>query len=211
MVTGVQTCALPISGADYLVFEPRDTSLVPDTDRPSYSGIVPAHTFVLTVDDESPASLAGVEAGDQILAIDGKPVKRWDAVARAFSKHGTDTAATLRVQSLGKAPRDLEIKQRTRSVKTVYKSDAKYPWLGIEPYQSRRSPEAEPIRGRIGYAARASWHKTVESSKFILDALRQLLSSTEALSGLGSVLGIAHMAGVAAERGPGEFIELSPS
>lgn len=191
-----------------LVFEPRDASLVPDADRPSYSGIHAAHTFVLSVADESPAMLAGIKPGDRILRVEGKKVDRWDAVARAFARRGTEAPVSLEVQSLGEAPRKIEIKQRMRTVRTVYETDDVYPWHGIEPYQSSRSPAPEPIRGRISYAARASWHKTVESAGFTLAAIRQLFTSKDGLSGLGSIVGIAHMAGVAAERGPGEFIQL---
>ncbi len=194
--------------ASYVLYEPRDASLVPDAEHPGYSGIHPAYTFVFAVEDESPAKLAGVKAGDRVLEVDGKKVERWDAVLRAFQRRGTDAPVEMLLQSPGEQSRMVSVQQRIRTVRTVYSTDAQYAWTGLEPYQSVRIPAPEPIRGRITYAARASWHKTVDASGFMLAALRRLVTFEDGLSGLGSVVGIAHMAGVAAERGTGEFVEL---
>lgn len=196
--------------ADYVFYETRQASLVPSAKGGGESGILPALTFIRAVQPGSPAAQAGLLAGDRILSMDGKPLTRWEELAATFGRRGIEVAVELEVETPGAAARVVMLQQRNRTVETVYSTKFEYAWHGLEPYTSVRIPPAEPIRGRISYAASASWDRTIEAAGFTLLALRQLIyAPAEGLADIGSVVGIAHMASVAADRGPSEFIRLA--
>jgi regulator of sigma E protease len=196
--------------ADYVFYETRDASLVPTSKGAGESGILPAGTFIRSVESGSPAAAAGLLAGDRIVKMDGKPLTRWEELTATLNRRGIEEAVELEVQTPGAAARSVSLKQRNRTVKTVYRTEFEYAWSGLEPYTAVRIPPPEPIRGRISYAAAASWDRTIEAAGVTLAALRQLIFvPSEGLADIGSVVGIAHMASVAAERGPSEFIRLA--
>src|SRR3546814_449997 len=69
LVTGVQTCALPISEA----FD-EDTSGAYDGIGVEVQQLPDGKVKVIAPIDDTPAARAGVKAGDLIVAVDGKPL-----------------------------------------------------------------------------------------------------------------------------------------
>jgi carboxyl-terminal processing protease len=77
-------------------------------------------TVVSPIED-TPAFLAGIKAGDQIIGIDGKPTKGMtimDAVHKLRGKKGTKVTITVRREGLDK-PEDFEIIRDIIKIKSV--------------------------------------------------------------------------------------------
>jgi regulator of sigma E protease len=205
--------------AEFVFYENRDASLVPSARNESQSGILPAGTFIRAVESGSPAQQAGILPGDRVIGMmpggeaanaEMKRLTRWEELATLLARRGVDAPVDLIIQTPGEDARRVQLQQVNREIQTVYNSAYEYAWHGLEPFTSVRVPPAEPIRGRITYAAEAAWDRTIEASGFVLGALRRLIfKPSEGLADIGSVVGIAHMASVAAERGPSEFIRLA--
>ena len=191
----------------FLWFESAHAKLLPRAETKFSTGILPANTFIRSVDPSSPAASAGLRPGDQILAVDGRTISRWETLATLLDRHG-EGSIELEVRSLGEEPRTVEVSQETRTWRDVYRQEHSYLWFGANPYQSRALPPAEPIRGRFTYAARASFDETLSLLRMMWTSLRQLVTLQRGVDELSSVVGIFNVAGTAAERGPGEFLLL---
>jgi regulator of sigma E protease len=171
------------------------------------TGLLPANTFIRSVAAESPAARAGIRAGDRVLAVDDRPVTRWETVAVLLDRQGTKPLA-LRVQSPGEAPRTVKVEQEIRTHRGIYKQERSYLWFGAEPYAKRDVPPPEPIRGRFTYAVRSSVKETLSMLGFMWTSLRQMVTLERGVDELSSVVGIFNVAGTAAEQGPGQFLLL---
>jgi len=191
----------------FLWFESAHAKLLPRAETKFSTGILPANTFIRSVEPSSPAARAGLSPGDRILSVDGRSISRWETLATILDRQG-EAPVELRVRSLGEAPRIVKLTQETRSWRDVYRQDHSYLWFGANPYQSRALPPAEPIRGRFTYAARASLDETLSLLRMMWTSLRQLVTLQRSVDELSSVIGIFNIAGTAAERGPGEFLLL---
>lgn len=199
--------AKPIEGplGTYLFYESNHAQLLP---RDVETGLLPANTFVSRVQANSPAALAGLRAGDRVLAIDDNPITRWETLATALQKRQTDPI-TLTVQSLGEQPREVTLSQEKRKRKDIYKQEYEQLWFGAFPYATRHVPDPEPIRGRFTYASRAAVDQTVGMLEMMWMALRQLVTLQRGVEELSSVVGIFNYADTAWEQGPGEFLMLT--
>jgi regulator of sigma E protease len=142
-----------------------------------------------------------------VLAIDDRPVTRWETVAVLLDRAGTKPL-TLRVQSPGEAPRAVTVEQVVRTHRGIYKQERDYLWFGAEPYAKRDVPPPEPIRGRFTYAVRSSLKETLSMLGFMWTSLRQMVTLERGVEELSSVVGIFNVAGTAAEQGPGQFLLL---
>ena len=187
----------------------QDTRPRPGVDRSELSptGLLPANTFVRSVDPDSPAARAGLLPGDLVLEVDGQPVTRWESVANILDR-AQERPVELLVQSVGGEPRELRVVQDLRDRKDIYKTEFTYLYLGASPYGISRAPALEPIRGRFTYAARASWTETQYMLEMMWTALRQMITLQRGVDELSSVVGIFAFAGTAAQQGPTEFLML---
>ena len=191
----------------YLWFDSYHARLLPRHERGQTTGLLPANTFVRTVEPESPASRAGIAPGDRVLAVGDRPVTRWETVAVLIDRQG-EQPIELTVQSPGQEPRVVTVVQETRSYRGIYKQERSYLWFGAEPYHSRDIPAAEPIRGRFTYAVRSAVVETGAMLKMMWTSLRQMVTLERGVEELSSVVGIFNVAGTAAEQGPGQFLLL---
>ena len=191
----------------YLWFDSYHARLLPRHERGQTTGLLPANTFVRTVEAESPASRAGIAPGDRVLAVGDRPVTRWETVAVLIDRQG-EQPIELTVQSPGQEPRVVTVVQETRSYRGIYKQERSYLWFGAEPYRSRDIPAAEPIRGRFTYAVRSAVVETGAMLKMMWTSLRQMVTLERGVEELSSVVGIFNVAGTAAEQGPGQFLLL---
>lgn len=191
----------------YLWFDSYHARLLPRHERGQSTGLLPANTFIRTVEPGSPAATAGLAPGDRVLAVGDRPVTRWETLEALLGRQGEQPQA-LTVQSPGQAPRVVTVTQVIRSYRGIYKQEQKQLWFGAEPYRSRSTPPPEPIRGRFTYAARSAIDETGSMLTMMWTSLRQMVTGQRGVEELSSVVGIFNVAGTAAEQGPGPFLLL---
>ncbi|MBK7827743.1 RIP metalloprotease RseP [Nannocystis sp.] len=191
----------------YLWFDSYHARLLPRHERGQSTGLLPANTFVRTVEPDSPAAKAGIAPGDRVLAVADRPVTRWETVAVLLDRQGEQPLA-LTVQSPGQAPREVQVTQEIRSYRGLYKDARSYLWFGAEPYHSRMTPPPEPIRGRFTYAMRSALTTTGSMLMMMWTTLRQMVTGERGVEELSSVVGIFDVAGTAANQGWAEFLRL---
>ncbi|MBL4686372.1 MAG: site-2 protease family protein [Nannocystaceae bacterium] len=200
--------------AKYMLYESAHALLLPRKagetdveDLESATGIVPANTFIRSVEAGSPAAKAGIKAGDRFLAVDGVTFAKWEYLSEVLAKK-RDSAIELKVQSLGEPPRTLTVTQALKSYRDLYAQDRQYLWFGAQPYAKGHKPDPEPIRGRITYALGAAVDDTTAVIGMMWTTLRQMLTFQRGVEDLSSVIGLFNVAGTAADQGPGEFLIL---
>ncbi|TPV97267.1 MAG: RIP metalloprotease RseP [Myxococcales bacterium FL481] len=207
-LTYLRAQATPTQLATFLFYESHHATILPRGDETGGNvGLLAANTFIRLVEPGSPAARAGLQPGDQILSAEGKPITRWETLALVLDRRRTDPVSVT-VRSLGEEPREVTITQQLRSHRDDYRHDTEYVWFGAQPYANRYAPDPEPIRGRFTYAARAAWRHTVEMMTLTWTALRQMVTLQRGVDEISSVVGIFNFAGTAAEKGPGEFLQL---
>ncbi|MBZ5714474.1 RIP metalloprotease RseP [Nannocystis pusilla] len=201
--------AVPVRGelGTYWWYASHHARLLPRHEAGASTGLLPANTFVRTVASGSPAAKAGIRPGDRVLAVDERPVTRWETVAVMLDRQGTKPI-DMRVQSPGEAPRTVRVEQEIRTHRGIYKQERSYLFFGADPYAKREAPPPEPIRGRVTYAVRSAVSETLSMLGMMWTSLRQMVTLERGVDELSSVVGIFNVAGTAAEQGPGQFLLL---
>lgn len=198
----------PGPGGTYLWYESHHAQLLPRKGGgESPTGILPARTFVRSVDPGSPAAEAGMQAGDRILSVAGQTLEQWVQVDDIFSTR-RDEAVRFEVQSLGGDPRMLELKLGTKTWTDIYEYEHESPWLGANQFGKSAQAPPEPLRGRFTYAMSAAVDETVQVTSAIWSGLVRMLTFEMGVDQLSSVVGMYAVAGTAYEQGPGQFLFL---
>jgi len=180
--------------------------LLPGKDG-SGTGILPANSFVRSVEPGSPAHRAGLRAGDRILAVDGADAGQWEVLSEVLSQRRLEPVE-LQVQSLGEPTRTITLQLENRTWRDIYQQDRQELWFGAKPYAKIYTSEPEPIRGRFTYAVGSAVSETGAVISMMWTTLLQMLTFERGVDELSSVFGLFKVAGTAAEQGPGEFLVL---
>jgi regulator of sigma E protease len=150
----------------------------------------------------------GRRIGDRVLEVDGTPFEKWEYLNEVLYVRQAKPVV-LTVQSLGEArPRTLEVTQELRTWRDIYDQDRETLWFGAQPYEKWTLAPPEPIRGRFTYALASAVEETGAVISMMWTTLRQMLTFERDLDDLSSVVGLAVVAGTAAEQGPSEFLNL---
>lgn len=144
----------------------------------------------------SAADHAGLRAGDRIDAIDGQPITRFDEIRDIVAAH-PETHLQIRFSRDGE--------QRTVDVTTDMREDGgqRIGVLGIGASTTvtyKRLPLPEAIVAGVAH----TWDVGVQT----LAGLWQVITLKIGASALGGPLGIASLAGQAAEQGPATLVNL---
>jgi carboxyl-terminal processing protease len=115
-------------------------------------GVEDGFIKVVSPIDDTPASRAGIEAGDLIIKIDGKPTKgmsMMDAVAQMRGKPGSDITLTL-VREGGK-PYDVKLTRAVIKVKSVRSQllEPGYGYLRVTQFQVNTGEEVGKALARL--------------------------------------------------------------
>jgi len=115
-------------------------------------GVEDGFIKVVSPIDDTPASRAGIEAGDLIIKIDGKPTKgmsMMDAVAQMRGKPGSDITLTL-VREGGK-PYDVKLTRAVIKVKSVKSQllEPGYGYLRVTQFQVNTGEEVGKALARL--------------------------------------------------------------
>jgi regulator of sigma E protease len=189
-----------------LWYESAHAQLLPGKDG-SGTGILPANSFVRSVEPGSPAARAGLMPGDRVLAVDGVSTAQWEVLDDVLKQRRLEPVE-LTVQGLGKSPRSVSLQLEIRTWRDIYQQDRQELWFGAQPFAKIYTSEPEPIRGRFTYAMGSAVGGTAEVISMLWTTLVQMLTFERGVDDLSSVVGLFKVAGTAAEQGPGEFLRL---
>ncbi len=152
-----------------------------------------------TVQPESAAAAAGLQPDDRILAVDGRGVSRWDAMAAAIQR-SEGRPLTVAVERGG---RRLEVPVQPRPVvtKNLFGEDVTSFKIGV-------SPAGETVIERLnpGAALWASLQKTWAITELTLVSLVKIVQGIVSPRTLGGPILIAQIAGAQVKEGLVPFV-----
>ncbi|WP_297457272.1 RIP metalloprotease RseP [Persephonella sp.] len=147
-----------------------------------------------------PAAKAGLKEGDEILAINGKPVRSWYEIVNVLSKIKDKKPVTLMVRR-GKRVFSVQV------IPEFNKQLNKYV-IGIAPVY-----EAEIKRYGFVEAFKKSIQKNMEMSVLLYDFFKDIVTGKKSLqeikNNLGGPISIAKYSGGALESGLGNYLFFS--
>lgn len=148
--------------------------------------------------EDSPASLAGILPGDEIVAINGRPVKRFQELReRIMDSDGAPMEFSLNRD--GSVVR-LVVVPRLKVEVGPYGDEMRLWQIGVVPVGEVRF-ERFGLWQALGEGV--SW--TLEKSLFTLKTLGRLLTGKESIKNIGSPLLIGAEAAKQAEHGPASY------
>ncbi len=149
-----------------------------------------------TIEAGSPAAQAGVEQGDLILAVNGRPVTTFAELGVWLRDHPSQIV-DLRVQRHGQ---DLDVMPRLQARQS---GDRTVGYLGIEAHALINRPLS--LWQIMIYAPARAWNVVTETVSGIAGAI----TSGQGSSQFTGMLGVAHLAGEAAASGPFQLFALT--
>lgn len=148
------------------------------------------------IEKESPAHLAGLKAGDNILTINGKDVSYWkeSLINKAFPKEGK---FSFEVSREGKKLTATVIPQETKSIGVSISGR-----IGITPFAE------EEILKKYGLldSIKEGFKKTIDLTGKIFFFLKKLFTFELSMKQFGGPIMIAKMSGSAAKSGLPSFL-----
>jgi regulator of sigma E protease len=159
-----------------------------------------------TVTPDGAAAAAGLKPGDEVLAVDGRPVSEYLEFRATVRAH---PGATLTLAVRRGASR-LTIPVLARAIRDPNdRGGALIGQLGVESAGRPAFPPAMQTLERYGPlaaaapAATATWHKTALTAKF----LWSMVTGHVSLKNVSGPISIAAYAGVSALEGPAAFLD----
>lgn len=142
----------------------------------------------------TPAAAAGVQAGDRVLSIDGKPIHDWNEVAEGIgAKNGQPVTLLL---SRGGSEVTLTLKPEAKTRPTIF-GEEKPAWLiGIKASGATATLPLGPAE-----AIRAGFVQTGDMIAFTFESFVKLVERVVPLDNVGGPILIAQMVGQQAEQG----------
>jgi regulator of sigma E protease len=168
-------------------------------------GVADAHAVVGTVQANSPASTAGFQVGDSIVAIDGHPIKSWEDV---LDKIHPAIGVPLTIQIV-----------RAGTTETIHVTPA----VAVDTTDTAQGKPVTQQVGRVGLAVRippkpsplplgravvAGGRLTLNLTEMILQSVKQLATGQASLSALHGPVAIAGTSVQAARAGLEELLVL---
>lgn len=142
----------------------------------------------------SPAEQAGLQAGDRILSINGRPVEDWDTLSRTIEELGNEVL-TLEVRREDDVL-SLQVEPEIREVKNIFGESVQRPIIGITASGNFEMRRVNPLL--------AGYHSLVQTwnlSKLFLLTVVKLIQRVLPMETLGGPIMIAQLAGQQAQEG----------
>jgi regulator of sigma E protease len=164
------------------------------------SGIPYATTQIGEVTKDSPAARAGLQKGDQVLAVAGQPVTRWVELSPKIKKSG-EHPVTLKVKR-GEKVWQVTVTPQRQEITDAFGGKVSSMLIGI-----RASDEVGVDRvGPLG-ALKAGTNYSLGIAWVTLESIYKLLARQVPLKTLGGPIFIAQIAGKQAEAGATYLIQ----
>lgn len=141
----------------------------------------------------SPADRAGIQTGDMILSVQGKPVQGWNGFVESVQKQGW-LPLSLQLNREGQV--------RSAILLSQYDAGARRHLIGIQrgeiPTVLKRYP--------VGEAIRLGVQESIGLTKMTFAILGKLFTGELSYKALSGPLGIAKASSVVAKKGVGDFL-----
>ncbi|KXG75788.1 RIP metalloprotease RseP [Thermotalea metallivorans] len=128
-----------------------------------------------------PAEAAGIEAGDQILRIDGKTIDSWDEIVQIINSSNNRLLHIALISPKGE--------EKEVQVQPVMKAGMKQAVIGISPVIEKSFPRS----------VKASFNRTIFVMQGMLDFLGNLFRGKASAEDVVGPVGIIHLVGEAAK------------
>ncbi len=177
----------------------------------TYSGIENAEMFVAHVDPGTPADLAGLRAGDLIVALDGQPLKHWSMLDQRLLAGPERTWKLTWRRAEGTTIRefkDVPVTQVWRKELDQYGHTIERLVFGARNDVERGQGKMIPIEGRLGYAVSKAVERTGETIALMAGGFVQILGGDSPSESLGGPLTMYRVASVSGEQGWDSFLLL---
>ena len=145
-----------------------------------------------------PAAVAGVQKGDKVLAINGKPLKDWGEMVAAIQNNGPKPLEML-VDREG-TERTLVITPKEVTVKDMFGEQHKVYQVGIQASQERVTRDVS-LGDALGQAATLTYN----AGKLIFVSILKLVQRKVSMDNMGGPILIAQAASEAARHGLAPF------
>lgn len=146
------------------------------------------------VKEDMPAAAAGLEKGDQIVAVDGAPIDRWEQLSNAI-KAGKGAPVSLTVLHEG-TERDVEITPAEIEGSSIFGEPIPTWVIGVGPAGKIITERSNPI-----VAIGQGFLRTVEFIKLTIVSIVKLFQRVVPASSLGGPIMIMKIAGDQANEG----------
>ena len=160
----------------------------------TFAGIPYPTTEIGGVTENSPAAQAGLQKGDKILAVAGKPVQRWGELSPKIKAKG-EHPVTLEVKR-GEKVFQVTVTPRRQEVKDIFGGKVSAVLIGIRASEAYGIDRVGPLR-----AFKEGVFYSVEIARITLESIYKLVAREVPLKTLGGPILIAQIAGKQAEAG----------
>ena len=162
-------------------------------------GVPSLTTDIGSVQPGSPAEVAGIRAGDNVLSIDGKSVGRWSDLSEIITK-SDGREVTLRLNREGNL-QDIRVKPEAAKAKNVFGEDVDSWKIGVGASKNVFIERQNPIL--------ATWsgiEQTWNITELTLISLVKMVQGVVSPDTLGGPILIAQMAGAHVKKGVMNFV-----
>jgi|SRR5437867_1814642 len=162
-----------------------------------FYGVPILTTRVGGVEPDSPAAKAGVQKGDQIMAVNGEAIKKWEELSNRI-RQSQGKVLNIKLQR-DRQELDLSVQPKMREGKNVFGERTENWMIGVASEVSME--KSDPL-----LAVGKGFYKTGEYSVLTLLALVKMVKGDVSPKNLSGPLMIAQMAGQQAQEGLGNFL-----
>jgi len=146
------------------------------------------------VSENSPAALAGIQAKDKLLAINGQKITTWDDLSDII-KNSTGALA-LQVQRENKIL-NLTVTPKISEAKTMFGESIQKKLIGIAPLGEFVTLKFNSFGEVLSFA----WEKTIWATTIIVQSLQKLIQGVVPADQMGGVISIVDITSKASAMG----------
>ncbi|BCD62485.1 regulator of sigma E protease [Nitratiruptor sp. YY08-26] len=141
----------------------------------------------------SPASQAGLQKGDVIVAINNQKITTWEDLSHIISSH--PEPLHFKIKRREKII-ELTITPKPTKTKNIFGESVTRPMIGIAPSGELVKLHLTPLQ-----AIQVAWDKTVQASKFIVLGIEKMIEGVVSPKEIGGVITIMDVTAKASQAG----------